>query len=72
VFVGDVKYKRTDRDGENSDLYQPLAYTAAADLLSGLLVYAAGEDDPATHVARHLDRTLGVVTLDWPERLINS
>ena len=73
VFVGDVKYKRTGRDGENPDLYQLLAYTVAADLPSGLLVYAAGEDARATHVVRHLDRALEVVTLNLagtPDQLL--
>ena len=43
TFVGDVKYKRLTGN-KNADLYQMLAYLAATDLQSGLLVYAAGED----------------------------
>jgi 5-methylcytosine-specific restriction enzyme subunit McrC len=50
VFVGDVKYKRTDLDGESADLYQLLAYVVATGLDRGLLVYAAGEAEPQTHV----------------------
>jgi 5-methylcytosine-specific restriction enzyme subunit McrC len=75
MFVGDIKYKRTERDGENSDLYQLLAYTVAANLACGLLVYAAGENAPATHVVRHLVRTLEVVTLDLagtPDQLLDG
>jgi 5-methylcytosine-specific restriction enzyme subunit McrC len=73
VFVGDVKYKRTGRHGENPDLYQLLAYTVAADLPNGLLVYAAGEDAPTKHVVRHLNRTLEVMALDLagtPDQLL--
>jgi 5-methylcytosine-specific restriction enzyme subunit McrC len=49
-FVGDVKYKRVNVPGvKHPDLYQLLAYTTATALSSGLLVYAAGEGEPATH-----------------------
>ena len=51
VFAGDVKYKRT-RHGEQADLYQVLAYSTAAGLPAGLLVYAAGPD--------HLAATYGM------------
>lgn len=73
VFVRDVKYKRTGRHGESPDLYQLLAYTVAADLPTGLLVYAAGEDAPTKHVVRHLNRTLEVMALDLagtPDQLL--
>jgi 5-methylcytosine-specific restriction enzyme subunit McrC len=39
VFVGDAKYKETER-GEVDDLYQLLAYCVATGLPEGLLVYA--------------------------------
>jgi 5-methylcytosine-specific restriction enzyme subunit McrC len=64
-FVGDVKYKRTGAErATNSDLYQLLAYCVATDLPAGLLVYAAGEDEPATHRVVNLGRDLQVVTLE--------
>jgi 5-methylcytosine-specific restriction enzyme subunit McrC len=46
VLIGDVKYKRTpDTAGvKHPDLYQLLAYTTAAQLPHGLLIYAAGEE----------------------------
>ena len=44
-FVGDAKYKKLDTPGfRHADIYQMLAYCTAADLPSGLLIYAAGED----------------------------
>jgi len=67
VFVGDVKYKRESTGavrGRHSDLYQLLAYGVAADLPVGLLVYPAGEAEPAEHRVRYLDRTLEVLALD--------
>jgi|FLYL01.1.fsa_nt_gi 5-methylcytosine-specific restriction enzyme subunit McrC len=65
VFVGDVKYKKVRTDRVNHpDLYQLLAYVVAAGLPAGLLVYAAGEDEPATHDVVHLSRRLRVETLD--------
>jgi 5-methylcytosine-specific restriction enzyme subunit McrC len=66
VFVGDVKYKRTSQ-GEHSDLYQLLAYTTAANLPGGLLIYAAGDQAPRQthlHQVRHAGKTLHVATLD--------
>jgi len=69
VFVGDVKYKRTTVKGIlHPDLYQLLAYTVAANLPAGLLVYAAGEGDPATHVVDHAGKTLHVVALRLGDR----
>ena len=64
VFVGDVKYKRTDLDGEPSDLYQLLAYVVASQLDNGLLIYAAGEEEPTTHVVDTLGRRLHVKALE--------
>lgn len=58
AFVGDVKYKRTDLDGEPADLYQLLAYLIGSDLHQGMLVYAAGEAEPTTHVVHLLGRRL--------------
>jgi 5-methylcytosine-specific restriction enzyme subunit McrC len=64
-FVGDVKYKRVRADGVlHPDLYQLLAYTIAADLPGGLLIYAAGEAEPVIHEIVHLGKRLEVVTLD--------
>jgi 5-methylcytosine-specific restriction enzyme subunit McrC len=65
TFVGDAKYKRVTVAGINHpDLYQLLAYTVATDLPGGLLVYAAGEGDPAAHRVTHLGKVLEVVPLD--------
>lgn len=65
LFVGDVKYKRTeDNRGKNADLYQLLAYTVAADLRGGLLIYAKGEEEPRHHDVVHIGRTLRVEALD--------
>lgn len=65
VFVGDVKYKKTaDWRIPNADLYQLHAYTTATDLPGGLLIYAAGEGEPGTHVVRHADKRLTVMAVD--------
>jgi len=64
-FVGDVKYKRTTIEGVlHPDLYQLLAYLVATNLPAGLLVYAAGEGEPAAHQVVSVGRTLEVVSLD--------
>lgn len=63
TFIGDVKYKKTDAEGESPDLYQLLAYVVAADLDAGLLVYAAGEERPTTHIVHLLGRRLIVRAL---------
>jgi 5-methylcytosine-specific restriction enzyme subunit McrC len=47
VFVGDAKYKETER-GEVDDLYQLLAYCMATGLPDGLLVYADARQ-PVAH-----------------------
>ena len=64
TFVGDVKYKRIDSGVPNADLYQLLAYATALDLPGGLLVYAQGEQAPATHTVRHSGKRLEVAALD--------
>jgi len=68
LFVGDVKYKRVNATGiKHPDLYQLLAYTIAADLPSGLLLYAAGEGEPVTHEVVEVGKRLEVLTLDLSE-----
>ena len=64
TFVGDVKYKRIEAEVPNADLYQLLAYATALDLPGGLLIYAQGEREPATHTVRHSGRRLEVAALD--------
>ena len=65
VFVGDVKYKRLlTAAGQNSDVYQLLAYTVAADLPGGLLIYARGEAEQALHRIVNAGKELQVVALD--------
>lgn len=65
LFVGDVKYKRIRVHGvKHPDLYQLLAYTVAAGLDGGLLIYAAGEGEPVIHEVVDLGKCLEVVTLD--------
>ena len=64
TFVGDVKYKRLDDGVPNADLYQLLAYATAVDLPGGLLIYAHGGREPATHTVRHSGRRLEVAALD--------
>lgn len=64
-FVGDVKYKRINAQGiKHPDLYQLLAYTVAANLENGLLIYAAGEGEPARHIIPFADKTLHIETLN--------
>ncbi len=64
-FVGDVKYKRVSAAGiKHPDLYQLLAYSIAADLPCGLLLYAAGEGEPVTHEVVEVGKRLEVRTLD--------
>ena len=64
TFVGDVKYKRIDGGVPNADLYQLLAYATALDLPGGLLIYARGEPELATHTVRHSGRRMEVAALD--------
>jgi 5-methylcytosine-specific restriction enzyme subunit McrC len=64
-FIGDVKYKRVNAAGiKHPDLYQLLAYTTAADLPKGLLIYAAGQGDSALHEVVNLGKRLHVVSID--------
>ena len=65
IFVGDAKYKRIEPDGfKHADVYQMLAYCVASDLPSGLLVYAAEEHEPTSHVIKHVGKTIEIAALD--------
>jgi 5-methylcytosine-specific restriction enzyme subunit McrC len=65
MFVGDVKYKRINVPGiKHADLYQLLAYTIAAELPGGLLIYAAGEGEPAVHEVENVGKQLEVISMD--------
>ena len=64
TFVGDVKYKKLYAHAPNADLYQLLAYTIAAGLPAGLLIYAAGEGQPAEHHIVEVGKMIHVVALD--------
>ena len=76
LFVGDAKYKKPDVQGfEHADIYQMLAYCTAADLPSGLLVYAAGESEPGTYKVKHSGKTIEVASLDLrgiPEAILGE
>lgn len=75
VFVGDVKYKLDRGSGHRADLYQLLAYVLAADLPSGLLIYADLDGPGASHRVRHADRLLEIAGLDFtrpPDRLLGQ
>ena len=67
-FVGDAKYKRIKPDGfPNADIYQMLAYCIAANLPSGLLIYAQGElepTEPPRYQIRHADKTIEVASIN--------
>lgn len=65
-FVGDVKYKTTPETAgvKEADIYQLLAYAQAADLPSGLLVYAKGDAEPRSYSIVNSDRVFLVRTLD--------
>ena len=64
-FVGDAKYKRITPTGfQHADIYQMLAYCAAADLPSGLLVYAAGESELGVYRIGNANKTIEVDSLD--------
>ena len=75
-FVGDAKYKKLDTPGfRHADIYQMLAYCTAADLPSGLLIYAAGEDEPAEYRINHAGKAIEVVALDLsgaPEAILGD
>ena len=76
IFVGDAKYKELDREGfEHADIYQMLAYCTAANLSSGLLVYAAGEGNPGVYKIEHADKTIEVASLNLegtPEAILGE
>jgi 5-methylcytosine-specific restriction enzyme subunit McrC len=76
LFVGDVKYKRTQGLGaQNPDAYQLLAYLIATRLTSGMLVYTKGEDEPMIHHVNGEARMLEVVALDLdalPEAILSQ
>ena len=75
IFVGDAKYKKLEAPGfEHADIYQMLAYCTAADLSSGLLVYA-GEGESSAHNIKHAGKTIEVVSLDLagtPEQILGE
>jgi len=63
-FIGDAKYKRLAVPGViHSDLYQLLAYTTAAELGRGLLVYADGECEAVTHVVPFANKVLEIESI---------
>ena len=75
IFVGDAKYKTLEPERfENADIYQMLAYCTAADLPSGLLVYA-GEGESSAHKIKHAGKTIEVASLDLagtPEAILGE
>ena len=75
-FVGDAKYKKLDTPGfRHADIYQMLAYCTAADLPSGLLIYANGEGEPAKYRIDHAEKTIEVAALDLsgaPEAILGD
>ena len=75
-FVGDAKYKKLELQGfRHADIYQMLAYCTAADLPSGLLIYADGEGEPAKYRINHAGKTIEVAALDLsgtPKAILDS
>ena len=64
-IIGDAKYKKLDTPGfRHADIYQMLAYCIAADVSSGLLIYAAREDEHATYRINHAGKVIEVATLN--------
>ena len=68
-FVGEVRYGRHEPaagryGGHQDDIYRMLAYCTAANLPSGLLVYADDGADSATHRIRNTGKAIEVVSLD--------
>jgi 5-methylcytosine-specific restriction enzyme subunit McrC len=63
VFVGDAKYKYT-ANGSLGDLYQVLAYCIAANVPSGLLIYAEQPRGPVRHQVAHNGPALKVQAID--------
>ena len=69
IFVGDAKYKRiTSTDFPNADIYQILAYCTAANLPSGLLIYAAEDHARGGHDVKHCitnaNKTIELAAID--------
>ena len=75
IFVGDAKYKKLETPGfQHADIYQMLAYCTAADLPSGLLVYA-GKGQTSTHKIRNAGKTIEIASLDLagtPEDILDQ
>ena len=75
-FVGDAKYKKLDAPGfRHADIYQMLAYCTAADLPSGLLIYADDEDTSGEYRINHAGKTIEVATLNLagaPEDILDE
>ena len=73
-FVGDAKYKWLAPSGfQHADIYQMLAYCIAADLPSGLLIYAKGESESGVHRIRNTNKTIELASLDLrgsPEEIL--
>lgn len=63
VFVGDAKYKTTEK-GEAGDLYQLLAYCSATALPEGTLIYAEHTGEALSHQIVHGGPRLRVETVD--------
>lgn len=65
VWVGDAKYKRiVSAQAPNADVYQALAYAIATGLDSVILVYAAGEREPATHSVRNAGKLIRIASVN--------
>ncbi len=65
LFVGDAKYKKLEPlVYKHADIYQMLAYCTAADLSSGMLIYAADKGEPVIHKVKHAGKTIEVSSLD--------
>jgi 5-methylcytosine-specific restriction enzyme subunit McrC len=63
--VIDAKYKAEKPSGyPNADLYQLLAYCTVLGLQTGHLVYAAGNEEPATHLVRQAGTEIVCHALD--------
>lgn len=74
-FVGDVKYKRDDGSGHESDLYQLLTYATATGLPEATLIYAQGPRARIAHEVRHAQKRLYVRHLDLsasPQEVLNQ
>ncbi|MXX99609.1 MAG: hypothetical protein F4Y67_02150 [Chloroflexi bacterium] len=70
TFVGDIKYKNlTGEKVPAADIYQVLAYTTAANLSHGLLVYALGEAASRSYRIRNAGKVIRVTALDLSKPL---